>query len=539
MRRPRGQGSVRQRPVGPKGGDCMRIGIDFGTTRTVVAGIEDGNYPVCSFDHEGRLRDHIPTLVAARRGQLLFGWEAARAGRRGEASLLRGLKRLTAVLSPDAPVHVGEGVSLPLIDLLTGFLGHLRETILSQGTLASDSGPIEAMVATPANANSNQRFITLEAFCRAGFVVQEVLNEPSAAALEHAQRFLRQLGQRSPKEYVVIYDLGGGTFDTAAVRFSDRSFEVLSHEGIARLGGEDFDAVLLSQALLAAAVDDANLSDSARARLLEECRERKEGLTTNTRKVAVDLTLPEGETTVVLEAAAFYEACLPIIEPSVTAVTRVLEGLVRPEDPPEDTRRLAGVYLVGGSAAFPPVARRLREAFGRKIKHAPTPFAATAVGLAIAADPEAAVRIQDSVSRHFGVWREGAEGRDKLFDMLIPKDTVLGPGQRLEVIRRYHPAHNVGHLRFMECGRLDAQGQPAGDLSPWPEILFPYDPSLENAARLTDAAVERRPDLAHQEIYETYRYETGGILKVDIENRTAGYRRSYSLAPGAGVGEPG
>ncbi|MDY0000393.1 MAG: Hsp70 family protein [Polyangia bacterium] len=511
----------------------MRIGIDFGTTRTVVAGIDDGNYPVCAFDWEGQIREHIPTLVAAQRGRILFGWEAARAARRGEASLLRGLKRLTATTAPDAILSLGEGVALPLIEILTGYLAHVREMIQRYGTLHLKGKTLEAMVATPANANSNQRYLTLEAFHRAGFQVLEVLNEPSAAALEHVHRYLRQLGQKSPKEYVVVYDLGGGTFDTAAVRFSDGSFDVLSHEGIARLGGEDFDSLLLELALGAAVVEPASISDSLRARLLEECRERKEGLTTNTRKIAVDLALPEGETTVVLDTFVFYEACEPVIEPSVAAVERVLASLGGEDDSTDDPRRLAAVYLVGGSTAFPPVARRLREAFGRKIKHAPSPFAATAVGLAIAADPAADVRIQDSVSRHFGVWREGSSGRDKIFDMLIPKDTQLDQGQRLEVVRRYCPAHNLGCLRFLECGRLDDAGQPAGDLSPWPEIFFPYDPCLAQAdvGELSRITVERRTELQGHEIQETYRYEPGGILSVDIQNLTAGYGRTYSLAP--------
>ncbi len=506
----------------------MRIGIDFGTTRTVVAGIDEGNYPVCSLEDDDQLRDHIPTLVAVRRGALLYGWEAARAGLSGEAALFRGLKRLTATRPPDSLVSLGDGVELPLIEVLTGFLSHVRKMLVFKGNLPVSSN-IEAMIATPANANSNQRFVTLDAFRRAGFEVLEVLNEPSVAALEHVGRFIRTVSQRSKKEYVVIYDLGGGTFDTAVVRFADRSFEVLSHEGISRLGGEDFDAILLDQALAAAGVDEASLPANVKARLLEECRERKEGLTPNTRRVAVDLALPSGEKTVILDVRAFYEACEPLLEPSVAAVSRILDELVRPEDPAEDTRRLASVYLVGGSAMFPPVARRLREAFGRKVRHAPNAFAATAIGLAIAADPNADVRIRESVSRYFGVWREAAKGRDKRFDVLLPKDTILRAGKSSSVVRCYRSVHNIGHFRFMECGSLDGAGHPSGDMHPWPEILFPYDPELLGSEDLSEIGVERRPDLEHQEILESYRYDSNGFLTVTIENLTAGYSRTYSL----------
>src|SRR5690606_18708167 len=86
---------------------------------------------------------------------------------------------------------------------------------------------------------------------------------------------------------------------------------------------------------------------------------------------------------------------------------------------PDDTRALGGLYLVGGAAAFPAVARKLRARFGKKLQVAPQPFAATAVGLAIAADPAAAVMVRESATRHFGVWREAEGGADKIFDPLI------------------------------------------------------------------------------------------------------------------------
>lgn len=511
----------------------MRIGIDFGTTRTVVAGITDGNYPICSFEYGGRIREYIPTLAAAYGNKILYGWDAVQAVRKKKKAILfRGLKRLTSTSHPDELVKIGADISVPLIELLTGYFGYVRDTIVSRGNLHVN-GEIEAMVATPANANSNQRYLTIEAFRRAGFNVLEVLNEPSVAALEYVHRFHSKPGGRSPKEYVVIYDLGGGTFDTAAVKFFDRSFEILGHDGIARFGGEDFDEILLEHALKSAGIDSKDISEEKRSQLLEECRERKEGLTPNTKKIAVDINVNSVDTTVVLDASALYGDCLPVIEPSIDAVNRVLDGLVRPGDPPDDPRRLAALYLVGGSVSFPPVSRRLREVFGRKVKHAPVAFGSTAAGLAIAADPAAGVRIQDSVSRYFGVWREADEGRDKLFDVLISKDTLLGPGQSSIVVRRYRPGHNIGHLRFMECSLLDETGQPAGDLYPWPEILFPYDPQIENTKNLAEVPIERRSDLSDQEIYETYRYDSDGILRVKIENRTSGFRRNFSLADGA------
>ena len=107
----------------------------------------------------------------------------------------------------------------------------------------------DVMVATPANANSNQRFITLEAFRKADFMVLGALNEPSAAAVEYLHRHLKDVGPQSPKRYVVVYDLGGGTFDASLVGIADQGHDVLAYRGIAQLGGDDFDATILDMVL--------------------------------------------------------------------------------------------------------------------------------------------------------------------------------------------------------------------------------------------------------------------------------------------------
>jgi hypothetical protein len=180
------------------------------------------------------------------------------------------------------------------------------------------------------------------------------------------------------------------------------------------------------------------------------------------------------------------------------------------------------------------VVRALRARFGKKLQLAPQPFAATAVGLAIAADPEAHVLIREAITRHFGVWREAEAGADKIFDPLLGKDSAAPTVVR----RRYRPTHPVGHLRFLECGALDDAGQPVQDLVPWADVYFPYDPALADRgepgdlAALRELAVarnERRTDLMANEIAETYTYASDGTISVVIENLSRGYARSFSL----------
>ena len=229
---------------------AIRLGIDFGTTRTVVAAVENGNYPVCSFSWEDEVKEYIPTLAAVDRGKLLFGWEAAKRLQDPEVRVLRSLKRLLGRVRPDDLLELAPGFSLPAVELVTLFLAHVKEMLFRHSPLNLPKGrPLEVLAAVPANAGSNQRFITLEAFRRAGFRVRGLMNEPSAAAVEFVHRYLSDLGPKSPKKYLVVYDLGGGTFDTSVVGFAGSLFDVITHQGINRLGGDDFDQIILERAL--------------------------------------------------------------------------------------------------------------------------------------------------------------------------------------------------------------------------------------------------------------------------------------------------
>ncbi len=275
---------------------AVRLGIDFGTTRTVVAAVENGNYPICTFSLADEVKEYIPTLMAVEKGRLFFGWEAAGRLREPGVFVLRSLKRLIGQARADDPVALAPDFYLPAQELVTLFLVHVREMITKHSPLNLPKGrPLEVMAAVPANAGSNQRFITLEAFRRAGFRVRGLMNEPSAAAVEFVHRYLQDLGPKSPKKYLVVYDLGGGTFDTSVVGFAGHRFDVIAHRGISRLGGDDFDRVILDRALREMNLEPDELPPGVETQLLEECRERKEGLKPNTQKMLLDLALEDGE----------------------------------------------------------------------------------------------------------------------------------------------------------------------------------------------------------------------------------------------------
>ncbi len=504
----------------------MLLGIDFGTTRTIVAAADRGNYPLISFETPGGdLQQWYPSLVAANSERLLFALDALPVRQDAGWHFLRSVKRLLADVGPQTPIAVGPQTR-PALELLTQYLATLKRDLFERSNLGLQGDePLDACIAVPATANSNQRFLTLEAFRRAGFRVLGMISEPSAAGVEYAHRYGPKT-DRGRKEFLVLYDLGGGTFDASVIAIKSRAHEVLTDEGIARLGGDDFDEILLELAL--SKVGAPCPSGPTRYRLLEQCREQKEQIHPNTRNIHLDLNvdgLELGEA--VVAADEFYVRCQPLIERTIASVQA---AVFRTVGIPEDTDKVAAIYLVGGSIELPIVQRLLRQRYGRMVRKSPYPFGATAIGLAIAADSGAGYTLRERFTRHFGVWREDQAGSRIVFDPVFRKDTPLPKAGEapLAHVRSYRPAHNVGHFRYLECSRLLPDGQPDGDITPWEEIYFPFDPELREQS-LDDRLVHRNGACWRQVIEERYTCDSTGIIQVTIANQTGGYRRQYRL----------
>ena len=473
----------------------MRLGIDFGTTHTVVALVDRGNYPIVSFEHGDEV---IPSLIALRGEQARFGHDAQAVAHDPEWKLLRSFKRLLNDAHPGAEVA----------DLLGRYLAHVREEIVLRSNAGLRKGDaIEAAVSVPANASTAQRLITMDAYRRAGFDVKAVLNEPSAAGFEYAHRFRETVTAK--REYALVYDLGGGTFDASLIHMEGRSNEVITSSGVSRLGGDDFDDAIAS---LVVARSKASLTPA----LLEEVRLQKEAISPNTRKFVVD--------SAVLPIDEVYAACADLVEQTLTAMEPAMRDPRRGEDP-VPWSELAGIYVVGGASAFPPVYRRLRERFGaHRVRRSPHPFGSCAIGLAIHLDEGKGYKLTERLTRHFGVFREAEAGETISFDVLVPKDTEL-PAQ---VSRRYRAAHNVGHFRFVECGRIE-RGRPEGNLAAWDEVLFPFDPSLRSRSDLSSVGVERLPREG-PEVEEIYRCAPDGTVEASLRVLDDGFERTMRLA---------
>jgi molecular chaperone DnaK (HSP70) len=490
----------------------MKLGIDFGTTRVVVAAVDRGNYPILSFETRDGTADWFPALVALQGAERRYGWDAWTVQGEPSWTVVRSLKRVLEAAGTETTLDV-DGARYPLMDLLTGMTTELRRAL-------GLADPLDVMLGVPAHANANQRFLTIEAFRRAGFQVLGLLNEPSAAAIEfgHSQKL---------KGRLLVYDMGGGTFDASLVDLDERTHTVVASEGIASLGGDDFDHVLADMALEERARGEPSAGELFR--LLEECRRQKEALHPNTRKIVVDLDhARDGWGQVTIPVSAYYSRCRPLVEETIRTVS-ILVG----------DGEIEALYVTGGGSELPLVARRLREEFGRRVRRSAYTRSATAIGLAIQADASSGYTLHEVFSRNFGVWREGEAGRVKVFDVIFPRGTRLpAPGESpLAVQRCYRPVHNVGHFRYLEASELDGAGQPAGDITVWDEVWFPLDPALEGSPDLASAPVQKSETAAHQQIEERYACHATGTLAVTIHNLTSHYTLEYTL--GRWAGRPG
>ena len=501
----------------------MRVGIDFGTTHTVVAAVDRGNYPVISFDG----LDACPSLIAANAdGELRFGVDAAAVRYQPGWSVLRSFKRLLNDAGPQTEVSLA-GRNHRLADLLTGFLARLKCDLQRRSNAALTPGErIEAAISVPANASSAQRLLTLDAFVAAGFHVVALLNEPSAASLEYAHRYRSTITAK--REYVLVYDLGGGTFDASLLKMTGHENEVVVSEGIQRLGGDDFDEAIVD--LVLARLNLENVDPGTRELLREECAARKEAVGPQTRRFLVDLTGVDGTDRAPFSCPVddVYSVCAPLVDETMELLDRVLHN---PAGAGRDVAwsEVAGIYVVGGAGSFPLISRMLRTAFGEKrVKRSPHPFAATAIGLAVFLDKEAGFALSERFSRHFGVFRESRAGTDVVFDPIVPKDASLpADGHTPLVVKRtYRAAHNIGHFRFVECSRL-VNGRPDGDVTPYDPVLFPFDPALHDRDDLGRQPVGRWGD--GPDVEERYVIAPSGAVEVTLTTQPAGFKRTFRL----------
>ncbi|HZK31510.1 MAG TPA: Hsp70 family protein, partial [Corynebacterium sp.] len=340
----------------------MRFGIDFGTTRTVMAAVDRGNYPVVNtVDPEGDFFDYLPSVVAvdnANEGRIVAGWKAlALEG----VECTRSFKRVLSGedVTARTPVQIGDELR-PISEVLLAFASEVARQLRRYQAELGDTTATEAVLGVPANASSAQRLLTIDAFTRAGVRVLGLVNEPSAAAFEYTHRHERTLNTK--RSSILVYDLGGGTFDVSLIKIEGNSHKVITSRGVSRLGGDNFDESLLDLALSRTGRSDDALGRRVRMNMLEEARTAKEQLKPQSRRLILEI----GGRDVTIPVQDYYEAS----DHLVATTLELLSEVVGHEDSLADTD-IAGIYLVGGASALPMIPRVLRERYARRVHRSP------------------------------------------------------------------------------------------------------------------------------------------------------------------------
>ncbi|KAK7057430.1 heat shock protein 70 [Favolaschia claudopus] len=273
-----------------------------------------------------------------------------------------------------------------------------------------------AVVTVPAYFNDAQRQATKDAGTIAGLNVLRVLNEPTAAALAYG------LDQSGPEKRVLVYDLGGGTFDVSLLSIEDGVFEVLSTAGDTHLGGEDFDNRVIDYLVkIYKKKTGTDVTGNARAlgKLKREVEKAKRTLSNQqSTRIEIESFENSNDFSETLTHAKFEELNMDLFRQTMKPVERVLKDAhVKKEDVDE-------IVLVGGSTRIPKVQELLREYFGKELSKGINPDEAVAYGAAvqggILSGHEHRGVIIDVVPLTLGIETTGG-----VFAQIIPRGTTI------------------------------------------------------------------------------------------------------------------
>jgi len=488
------------------------IGIDLGTTHSLVALAPRGEAPRELPDAEGRAL--LPSVVSYAGADVVVGWGAM--GQRVEApervlsSVKRFMGRGAAEIDFEHPYRVvepgeggsgvmrfdvGEGRRVTPVEVSAEIL-----RVLAARAEAELGEPVAgAVITVPAYFDDAQRQATKDAGRIAGLTVYRLLAEPTAAALAYGL-------DRGGQGLFAVYDLGGGTFDISILRLRDGVFQVLATGGDSALGGDDFDRALAAHLLAAAGVDAPDPRQREEARV--EARRAKEALTDAERCV---VTLGRSGLS---EHVLTTEALEGILEP----IARRTLGPCRLalKDAGVRAQELDGVVLVGGSTRVPLVRRLVESTFKQPPLADIDPDKVVAYGAAVQADilsgsEREGVTLLDVVPLSLGLETMGG-----IVEKIIPRNATIPIGAR-QVFTNYSEKQTglVVHV-------VQGERELASDC----RSLARFE--LKGLPRLP-------PSMARIEV--TFQLDADALLTVTARELMTGVKQTVEVKPTHGLSE--
>ena len=446
------------------------IGIDLGTTNSCVAVLEGGTPTVIANPEGGRT---TPSVVAInKKGERIVG-DAAKRQAITNPNTVSSIKRLMGTdkkVELDGKKYTPEEVSAMILSYMKDY----AEKYLGEKV-------DKAVITVPAYFNDAQRQATKNAGKIAGLDVQRIINEPTAAALAYG------LDKQENTHTILVYDLGGGTFDVSVMELGDGVFEVKSTAGNNKLGGDDFD-----QRIIDYLVDefkrengvDLTKDKMAMQRLKEVAEKAKKDLSGVTSTQISAPFISQGEDgplhlDVTLSRAKFEDLIRDLVDSTLEPVRQALkDAKIKKED-------IDKVLLVGGSTRIPMVQELIKKEIGKEPSREVNPDEVVAMGAAIQGGVLTG-EVNDIVLLDVTPLSLGLETLGGVMTVLIPRNTTI-PTSKKQVFSTAadnQPAVDIHVLqgeRSMAAdnktlGRFQLSGIPAAPRGvPQIEVTFDID----------------------------------------------------------------